>query len=144
MERRTFLSWVGLGLLASSLPVAIAACDPNGDPVTDSKVREDGFAVVGNVSELEDSGYLQDNQFMGESILVVRSPDDADQVVAVKSLCTHQGCTVTWNAAQTAFVCPCHGSEFAPDGSVITGPANQPLGSLEAKIDGDEVLVKAS
>ncbi|MFO0173750.1 MAG: cytochrome B6, partial [Aphanizomenon sp.] len=28
MKRRDFINWVGLGCLASSLPVAIAACSP--------------------------------------------------------------------------------------------------------------------
>ncbi|MFM5891932.1 MAG: cytochrome B6, partial [Dolichospermum sp.] len=28
MKRRDFINWVGLGFLASSLPVAIAACSP--------------------------------------------------------------------------------------------------------------------
>lgn len=32
-----------------------------------------------------------------------------------------------FNEAERSWDCPCHGSRFAPDGSVIHGPANAPL-----------------
>ena len=37
--------------------------------------------------------------------------------------CTPLGCTVEFDAADTTWDCPCHGSRFATDGTVIHGSA---------------------
>jgi Rieske Fe-S protein len=53
--------------------------------------------------------------------------DAAGVVHRVSAACTHLGCVVRWNAADTSWDCPCHGSRFAPDGRVLHGPAVRPL-----------------
>jgi glycine/D-amino acid oxidase-like deaminating enzyme/nitrite reductase/ring-hydroxylating ferredoxin subunit len=45
----------------------------------------------------------------------------------VSAQCTHQGCIVHWNPAEKSWDCPCHGSRFAPDGTVLNGPALRAL-----------------
>jgi glycine/D-amino acid oxidase-like deaminating enzyme/nitrite reductase/ring-hydroxylating ferredoxin subunit len=53
--------------------------------------------------------------------------DDEGRLHAVSARCTHLGCIVQWNEAERTWDCPCHGSRFATDGSVIQGPAVAPL-----------------
>lgn len=61
----------------------------------------------------------------GESVAAYRTPDG--ELFAVSPVCTHMGCKVHWNSVETSWDCPCHGSRFRPDGTVIEGPALSPL-----------------
>jgi len=62
----------------------------------------------------------------GRSVAVFRDADGA--VYAVSRVCTHLGCLV--KSETDGFQCPCHGSRFAPDGSVVKGPAPKALAWL--------------
>jgi glycine/D-amino acid oxidase-like deaminating enzyme/nitrite reductase/ring-hydroxylating ferredoxin subunit len=53
--------------------------------------------------------------------------DMAGAVHAVSLRCTHLGCLLRFNRAERSWDCPCHGSRFAVDGSVLEGPAVHPL-----------------
>jgi len=64
-----------------------------------------------------------------EKIAVWRDTDGSAH--GVSALCTHEGCIVTWNNADQTWDCPCHGSMFKADGTVIHGPAVEPLGRIE-------------
>jgi cytochrome b6-f complex iron-sulfur subunit len=48
-------------------------------------------------------------------------------IYALKSVCTHLGCTPNWLEAEQKFKCPCHGSGFYKDGVNFEGPAPRPL-----------------
>ncbi|WBY02359.1 FAD-dependent oxidoreductase [Ramlibacter tataouinensis] len=61
----------------------------------------------------------------GEAFAAWRAPDG--ELFAVSPVCTHMGCKVHWNSVETSWDCPCHGSRFRPDGTVIEGPALAPL-----------------
>jgi glycine/D-amino acid oxidase-like deaminating enzyme/nitrite reductase/ring-hydroxylating ferredoxin subunit len=57
----------------------------------------------------------------GERVAGYRDDDGA--LIAVSATCTHLGCQVRFNDAERTWDCPCHGSRFAVDGSVLEGPA---------------------
>lgn len=150
MERREFLGWVGIGLVAGSLPVAIAACTPKNDsnldtgisstaPSTSRPVDSEGFIILGAVSDLEERGFLYDSQ---AKIIVVRN---GAVLSALNPICTHHQCPVEWDADVAMLFCPCHGSKFAADGTVVIGPATENLASyVQVKAVGDMVWVKPS
>lgn len=67
-------------------------------------------------------------------IAAYRAPDGT--LHQRSAVCTHLGCHLQWNAFETCWDCPCHGSHFAPDGSVLNGPAIAPLAQITPGQDG--------
>jgi cytochrome b6-f complex iron-sulfur subunit len=72
----------------------------------------------------------------GRSVAIIR---DAQGVFAISTVCTHLGCIV--KQAADGFHCPCHGSRFAPDGSVVRGPAPKALAWLAVTHSGGTTFI---
>lgn len=154
MKRRDFVNWVGVGLIASFLPVAIAACTKDEEGESQEKPstkndrgtpRSDGFESVGTLAQLDSSGgQLLDKEFVAGPVLVIRNPDDTKNLTAVNPTCPHQNCSVGWQTDNKIFLCPCHGSKFAVDGKVLEGPAKKPLSTYQVKVENNSILVKSS
>jgi cytochrome b6-f complex iron-sulfur subunit len=159
MKRRNFLTWMGVSGLATSLPLAIAACAPS-ETDADSAVGTEENAANSDATEAPEEtavasnaaaitvGTLADLDAQGslviedpDKVIVIRDPNNADGVIALTANCNHQNCTVGWDAENSQFVCPCHQSKFAIDGTLEQGPATQPLQVLAASVDGDTVQV---
>jgi glycine/D-amino acid oxidase-like deaminating enzyme/nitrite reductase/ring-hydroxylating ferredoxin subunit len=64
-----------------------------------------------------------------DKIAVSRDADGG--LHACSAVCTHLGCHVHWNSTEQCWDCPCHGSQFAPNGDVLAGPAIAPLSKAE-------------
>nr|WP_244564634.1 FAD-dependent oxidoreductase [Rhizobium sullae] len=98
--------------------------DPTRPYPKDFHKSGDSQSIVRSLDEIEarQGGVLVRGQ---EKIAAWR--DDAGLIHTLSASCTHKGCTLTWNNADRTWDCPCHGSIFAADGSVIHGPARKPL-----------------
>lgn len=92
---------VGVSLVASALG-AVRKSAPSAPPAGTGVVGRDGLVPEG-----------------------VATTDG--RTCAVLGVCTHLGGVLKWNDAEQSFDCPLHGSRFAPDGSVLEGPATRPL-----------------
>ena len=74
-------------------------------------------------------------------VWVVNALYKGSQVVfALKSVCTHLGCTPNWLEAEQKFKCPCHGSGFYKDGVNFEGPAPRPLERYAISVAADGQL----
>ncbi len=63
-----------------------------------------------------------------KKLAVHRAKDGS--LIERSATCTHAGCIVHWNSFEQCWDCPCHGSQFLPDGTVINGPAVKPLAAV--------------
>ncbi|SCY63433.1 Glycine/D-amino acid oxidase [Nitrosospira sp. Nl5] len=57
--------------------------------------------------------------------------DGEGKLHPLSAACTHLGCVVSWNAVETSWDCPCHGSRFSVNGQVLHGPAAKPLEAIQ-------------
>jgi len=76
-------------------------------------------------------------------IFIVRSTEG---FYALSAVCSHLGCLTVWKQESGTIACPCHGSTFQRDGSIIAGPAPKPLLWLKMWLtdDGDLMVDRAA
>ncbi len=80
------------------------------------------------------SGFQQgvNQQFLQSNRLwVVLEPG---RLFVIFARCTHLGCTPDWLPQQNMFHCPCHGSEYDPEGVNFAGPAPRPMDRCSVKL----------
>lgn len=73
-------------------------------------------------------GQVQEKYKAQFGVWIVRHEYEGQtEIYALKSVCTHLGCTPNWLEGEQKFKCPCHGSGFYKDGINFEGPAPRPL-----------------
>ena len=66
----------------------------------------------------------------------------SSEVTVFSPICPHLGCHYNWHPDGNEFICPCHGSVYAPTGKVLGGPAPRPLDTLPWKLEKDQLFVE--
>ncbi|MFC4945401.1 ubiquinol-cytochrome c reductase iron-sulfur subunit [Pseudonocardia sp. GCM10023141] len=114
---------LGAGVLAagcSAQPARVAAGPGTAlGPATD--------VPVGSAKIFDDQG-------------VVVTQAAAGTYAGFSTVCPHQGCSVS-KVTAGRIVCPCHGSTFALDGSVVQGPAPTGLTAMGVTVTGGQITL---
>jgi Rieske Fe-S protein len=147
-ERRKFLKTgiqsVCALALAPSLSAIFSAC--NQAPLT--TVTGPTTSVPGsanNIYTFNFSSYPQLASPGGSLHVTINAASGAKDVFVtrvntntaetVSAICTHAGCELdAYNSGSSQYDCPCHGSIFAADGSVVQGPAVTPLANYPSSL----------
>jgi len=77
----------------------------------------------------------------GDATYLIVKEDKSLETFGLNAVCTHLGCVVPWSAPNNKFMCPCHGSQYGPDGAVVRGPAPLPLALAHVNIEEDDKIV---
>lgn len=136
MDRRTFLSQVGIGAAVVLMPACLgglAGCSktsttPAASTAVDFTLNVSSGALATN------GGYLVSN-----GVIVARSMSGT--YIAVAAACTHQGTNVSYNSSANDFVCPSHGAMFSSTGAVTQGPASTNLTKYNTTLTGSSLRV---
>ena len=137
MNRRDLIRNIAAGTATLFIvPSFVTSCEddpedtnPNPDPDTDPDTLTIDLAN-NKYSSLASVG----GSIVESSIIIMNT---GDQFLALSSVCTHQGCEVSYNHGNSNLPCPCHGSVFNTTGSVLQGPASSPLTKYEVTQEGD-------
>ena len=134
LTRRTVLGAFGGGAATVLAGCGSDAVDTGKAPATEEIGVAVGTALVATADVPIGSGVILESQ------KVVVSQPTKGTFVAFSAICPHQGCPVG-TITGDEILCKCHGSVFsATDGSVVSGPAEEPLAATDVAVDGDQVV----
>ena len=147
-SRRKFIEKAGSGAVLALFGAAFfTSCSSDGDtdPMQPPGGGADtGITISGNTIRvnLGIQAALNNN---GSWLLI---PDAQTLVanvggsfIALTSVCTHSACDRNWTYSSEEFTCTCHNSKFSTSGSVLRGPATQPLTPFSTSVAGEILTI---
>lgn len=149
MEREEFLSKFGLGVLLACTGCNLVSCsskkdDPTPNPGGGTPPPAPGSGAL-FTTDLNTSVLNVGDSKVSNGVILVRiaTGNTASAFIAVQVACTHEGTAITYNSAQSKFVCPNHGSQFSQTGQVTLGPAATNLQKYIVTVSGTTATVSA-
>jgi Rieske Fe-S protein len=123
---------VGGALVGTGLAVAGCAGGPQAEPTAATAAPGTALGPTSDVPVGSAKIYTTQQ--------VVVTQATAGTFTGFSTTCPHQGCPVAQVQGAT-IICPCHGSEFALDGSVVKGPAQTGLTARAVTVSGTTITV---
>lgn len=135
LSRRGFLQTlagmagvIGLGVLVSSFKL------PSSTTQTTTTTQTGAASgAIANTNNLQVGVPIQFDYPAGYPNVLLKKSDGS--LLALSLLCTHVCCVCSYDPASNRIYCPCHGSVFDSNGSVLQGPASSPLPQVQLKVD---------
>ena len=141
-SRRALLQALGIGAVGTFV---LAGCQQGTSLSTATSMSCSGNVCI-DLTDATNAELTQTNGAMivdigGDSVAVIRTSDT--RVIALSDICTHESCEMNYNASAQQMDCPCHGSVFALDGSVVRGPAQRPVKVYQATLANNMITIVA-
>ncbi len=146
MDRKDFIKTCGIALVG--LPFAsvlLSSCQS----IYYATSNIEHNRIVVPLSEFE---IVKKNRTVHRDFVMVRTSNQnfpiclyktgENQYVASLMECTHRGCEL--NVGGGMYSCPCHGSEFDTNGTVLEGPADQDLKTFKTSIENENIYILLS
>jgi len=138
MERKEFLSLLGLGTAGIFSAACLGACSKAASGYTPPAPTAVNItldlSLPANAALNNIGGYIYTN-----GIIVAKTK--AGNYIAVSQVCTHQGVSVQYQVANQQFYCPSHGSMFSETGMVTCGPAPTALKEYNSSLTNNMLRV---
>ncbi len=141
MKRKQFIRNIALGgSVLITAPMVFNSCSKSDDVPEDNTGNDttEGVTVDLTNADYSDLETVGGFAYKG-NIIIIRSTDTV--YLAFSKVCTHQSCTVTYDAASNQMPCPCHGSVFSIDGGVVNGPAPSALTKYTVTKEGNTLTI---
>jgi Rieske Fe-S protein len=129
---------LGVPLLVSLIGPALRKRAHHFARVTGLSSLPKGRPVDVSYADVKQDAYIAEHAV--RNVWITKHSDR--NVTVFSPICPHLGCRYAWEPQKREFICPCHGSVFAPDGKVLAGPAPRPLDTLPTRVDHGELLVE--
>jgi Rieske Fe-S protein len=112
----------------------------NNPPQSGQMNMQDAPNAIGSTKQMGNSSADFTNPADKKMALLIHLPSGS--FAAYERACTHEGVNVNYDPATKMLVCPAHGAIFDPakNGSVVQGPAEQPLPPVHIKVNGDGTI----
>lgn len=140
-SRRDVLYGIGI---AAATTFVLGGCSDSGAslPAATATTCSGGTCIDlgnGDNSELTSVGGAMVVGIGRDTVAVIRSSET--EVTALSDVCTHEGCTMDYDASASQLTCPCHGSVFSLSGTVLQGPARSPVKVYTASLASNVITI---